>query len=61
MTRKDYQLIAAALRLARTTNPTSKAHRIALADAAIILARELANDNPRFDRARFLAACCIEE
>lgn len=58
MTRKDYILIAAALRDARQANSTA-AHEIAISDAAFILARSLANDNPRFDRARFLAAAGV--
>ena len=45
MSRKDYQLIAQALREA--SSPDDTAH--AIADA-------LQADNPRFDRARFLIA-----
>ena len=59
MTRKDYQLIADAVRKAMTadhgwdTRPICRTARD-IADA-------LASDNPRFDRARFLAACGVPE
>lgn len=49
MTRKDYVLIAAALREART-----------VAEAARLLADQLAQDNPRFDRERFLKAAGVQ-
>lgn len=57
MTRKDYVAIAGAIALAKTTNPQSKGHQIAVADVAVLIAGVMANDNPRFDRARFLKAC----
>ena len=59
MSRKDYVRIAAALKLAGTTNP-STAHKLALYDAARILAETLAQDNARFDRERFLSACGVQ-
>ena len=46
MTRKDYILIAKAIQ--ESTDKTEIAYAIATV---------LAADNPRFDRARFLAAC----
>lgn len=58
MTRKDYILISDALRTVRQANSTT-AHGLAIDDAALHLATRLANDNPRFDRARFLAACGV--
>lgn len=63
MTRKDYVLIAAALR--RALSAATWAYPPALHDAhraAVVrivaheLAEALATDNPRFDRAKFLAA-----
>lgn len=57
MTRKDYVLIAAAVREERerfsNRNPGAD-------DLVRALADSLAADNPRFDRARFLKACGVE-
>lgn len=59
MTRKDYVLIAAAL-------ADAKLHRAVRPDAIIqhstdcnYLAAALSQDNPRFDRERFLKACGV--
>lgn len=52
MTRKDYILIAAAL--ARLADSADKA------SCAQALTYALANDNPRFDRERFLKACGVQ-
>ena len=60
MTRKDYVAIAKAINLARTTNPESKAHQIAVADVALLVAGVMQDDNQRFDRARFLKACGVQ-
>lgn len=64
MTRKDYILIAAAIRETLLTDPetgivlpdreAAATHRVALR-----LADTLAADNPRFDRALFLRACSL--
>jgi hypothetical protein len=64
MTRKDYVMIAAAIRDAReaVAMELGEHHSRHVADAAM---RDAANyiadgckaDNPRFDRSRFLAAC----
>lgn len=62
MTRKDYQLIAGAFRRARDYNDSaakSAGHQVGTADAAIMLASALQEDNPRFDRERFLKACGV--
>jgi hypothetical protein len=59
MTRKDYVLIADTVYRASLTNP-STAHRLALCDFAILMASQLAADNPRFDRDRFIAACMVQ-
>jgi hypothetical protein len=58
MTRKDYVAIAAAIKLARSTN-TKPGHQIAVSDVALLIAGVMADDNSRFDRARFLKACGI--
>jgi hypothetical protein len=58
VTKKDYVLIACALAKMPTHAPTL---RSAKASAASTLADALAQDNPRFDRARFLAACGVEK
>ena len=61
MTRKDYILIAAALKAARDY---STAHHEQPADtfvtAVLTLCDRLAQDNPRFDRGRFLKACGVQ-
>ena len=49
MTRRDFELIAAAVRKASENGLTDH--------VATALARALAGTNPRFDRARFIAAC----
>lgn len=65
MTRKDYQLIADALRHARPLAPPStsilRAAHYTLDSAARHLAEALALDNPRFDRERFLKAAGVTE
>jgi hypothetical protein len=68
MTRKDYVLIAAALKDAR---PIPKHELYALdhnerlcadtyRNVARSIADALAKDNPRFDRERFLTACGVQ-
>lgn len=52
MTRKDYVLIASAFRVLR-----QEARRN---DAAYELCNKLQQDNPRFDRKKFLDACGVE-
>jgi hypothetical protein len=54
MTRKDYELIARVIRYAEIDERAGD--RIAR-DFAYALAK----DNPRFDRARFLKACGVED
>ena len=56
MTRKDYELIAAALRQAYAYCETDN-QRCGVDRARLCLGRSLAQDNGRFDRARFDAAC----
>lgn len=55
MTRRDYIRIARAIRRARNAAHGDGA-RSALDIAAVELMAELADDNPRFDREKFLAA-----
>jgi hypothetical protein len=61
MTRKDYIAIAAALKSARVHNLIGESNRalynIGVDNAVSYVADALARDNPRFDRARFEAAC----
>jgi len=65
MTRKDYELIAAAIAGQHSEIPSDEpkvwesAYKCGVTDAARALADALAEDNPRFDRARFLAACGV--
>lgn len=70
MTRKDFELIAAAIKRNRdaASSPTnwfstSYGDEIAsvIDDLACDLAGELAKANPAFNQARFLRACGVEE
>lgn len=62
MTRKDYVAIAAAL---KSTKPSYNSDHVTLAvvmqhrASCVAVAKALANDNPRFDRERFLDACGV--
>jgi hypothetical protein len=58
MTRKDYVMLAECINDARLANPETRG---AVADVANRIARELARDNPRFDRERFDRACGLSE
>jgi hypothetical protein len=62
MTRKDYILIADALKAARSsyTLPNVAIYHNGIANAAQRLADALARDNPRFDRERFLKAAGVQ-
>jgi hypothetical protein len=61
MTRKDYELIANAFRLANgSTKVTDYDAESALGLLAEILGDRLEQDNPRFDRERFLTACGVK-
>ena len=63
MTRKDYELIAAAIGQARQATSINRnaskreAGGKAILLSAIGLASHLQQDNPRFDQSRFLKAC----
>ncbi len=56
MTRKDYVLIAAAIKAASAAPGYPERN----AFVAFSLADALATDNPRFDRVRFLKACGVQ-
>lgn len=61
MTRKDYILIADALKDARGTMLlTAAAYHSGVDNAVHRLADALARDNPRFDRERFLKAAGVQ-
>lgn len=57
MTRKDYQAIAATIAEAKEARPGSSTPEATREYIANRLADALAADNPRFNRAKFLAAC----
>jgi hypothetical protein len=63
MTKRDYILLAAALKSARVSNITGNANRTiwnnAQRNAATYIADALQSDNGRFDRDRFLTACGV--
>jgi hypothetical protein len=60
MTRKDYQLIASALKESREDCITELA-RLGVQVTAIKIAKALKRDNSRFNEDRFLDACGIPE
>lgn len=62
MTRKHYEMLAAALKSARVPECYDHdTHSNAGADrAAVAVAEVLAADNPRFDRERFLRAAGVQ-
>lgn len=64
MTRKDYVLIAGALKSSHVSNTLNNGNRAlynnGIDNAASLIADALARDNPRFDRERFLKACGVE-
>jgi hypothetical protein len=57
MTRKDYQLIARAI---KDTRDNYYAENMAIAHVVGVLASRLKEDNPRFDVYKFVEACGIE-
>ncbi len=57
MTKKHYEAIAAAFRAYITTNTGANIARPIAKD----LADYFATDNPKFDRARFLQACGLQQ
>lgn len=65
MSKKDYELIAAAIRVSRTApmgdmNASySRAWDDGIRGAAATLADALSRENPKFDRSRFLLACGV--
>ena len=66
MTRKDFELIADAIRDSiinyRTVDRSHLDEPAAMYYAVVAeLSGALARNNPRFDRARFIAACGIKE
>ncbi|WP_109798667.1 hypothetical protein [Novosphingobium meiothermophilum] len=60
MTRKDYELIAAAVSEARADMADHPGRLAGAAQTARRLASALRTTNPRFDRDRFLAACGVD-
>jgi len=59
MTRKDYELIARALKISGLNWEDGATPETVIREVAGQLAYTLAQDNPRFDRARFLTACGV--
>jgi hypothetical protein len=57
MTRKDYVLIAKAIKGTYFGNKTWVRNCEQISDT---IARALQSDNPRFDKGRFLKACGVE-
>ena len=60
MTRKDYELLAEVIRTSRKVT-TGETALVSVEHLANTLATELEIENPRFDRARFLSACGLED
>ena len=62
LTRKDYKAIAAIIHMNRTNEPEDDTNRFLIFDQAIPdLADYMAQDNPNFDRGKFIKACHGEE
>jgi hypothetical protein len=67
MTKKDYELIAASVKrvidtIEKTALPRTKAaQKQAAAFVGVELGLRLAQENPRFDQARFYTACGIDD
>lgn len=61
MTKKDYELIAGEISKSVLNNEDSYQAEMALTYLARSLSTRLAEENPRFDRARFLTACGVTE
>ena len=62
MTRKDYELIAKAIKAAKPSDSTmadyaEMTRKLGWRNTVHSVAEALAGDNPRFDRERFLKAC----
>lgn len=57
MTKKDHKLLANAIRTFILTVPWSSERRGVMGEFAHNLADVLAEENPRFDRGKFLNAC----
>ena len=58
MTRKDYVIIAAAIKAARDASMKASLGAVEGVDTAMVkIAKVLKDDNPLFDVARFTAAC----
>ena len=62
MTRKDYVLIAKAIRTTRSLYAFNKSEiaKLAIDSVTDTLANRLAEENPRFDRAKFVEASKLE-
>ncbi|WP_295842504.1 hypothetical protein [uncultured Xanthomonas sp.] len=60
MTRKDYERIAAAVARGAAEAKAEGHDMRGLRSVVIELALTLADENPRFDRKRFMAACGVD-
>jgi hypothetical protein len=60
MTRKDYELIARAVKISGMSWEKGATPDTVIREVAGQLAYTLELENPRFDRARFLAACGVK-
>lgn len=64
MTRKDYELLADAIRVSINLNqfqPPYEERLSAIRSVIYVLADFLLRENPRFDRERFEKACGLED
>lgn len=59
MSRKDYQLIAQAVREAREVLDGGRSDQMVIDTVVISLTNKLSGDNVRFDRGKFIKACEI--
>lgn len=59
MTKKDYIAIASAIETAYATHDDDRLDMRFLKHLSNMVADKLSEDNPRFDRAKFLKACGV--
>lgn len=61
MTRKDFELIAEAISNVHQDNETEGTPFVRFTFVVDALASALASTNPRFDKHKFIAACCTQD
>ena len=60
MTRKDYELIAKAIKRSVEGVPSKKGDMVLIRHTVNCIAEEMSIDNPKFNKEKFLAACGLD-